>query len=304
MATLTEIRWHGRGGQGAKTAATLLAEAALHEGKFSQGFPEYGPERMGAPVCGYTRISDEPIRIHCAVYSPGLVVVLDDSLLDAVDVCEGLDPEGAIVVNTTMSPDEVRNKTGFPGRIATINATQISIDELGRPIPNTVMIGALLTAAPVLKKDTVLADLEAKFRKKFPERVVQGNLKAIERAFNETTVSESGKTNGRPRKPSADEAKKGWKDIPIGGLILEAGNADDYKTGDWKTYRPIHDTEKCTNCLLCWIHCPDSAILVEDGKVVGIDLEHCKGCGLCETICPPKVHAIDMVLDSEKEKVK
>jgi len=167
-----------------------------------------------------------------------------------------------------------------------------------------VMIGALLTAEPVLKKETVLADLETKFRKKLPDRVVQGNLKAVQRAFDETVLSDSGETNGTVRKESADEAKKGWKDIPIGGLILEAGNADSYKTGDWKTYRPIHSTEKCTNCLLCWIHCPDSAILVEDGKVIGIDLEHCKGCGLCESICPPKVHAIDMVLDSETEKVQ
>lgn len=300
MAKLIEIRWHGRGGQGAKTAATLLAEAALHEGKFSQGFPEYGPERMGAPMCGYTRISDQPIRVHCAVYSPHIVVVLDDSLLDAVDVCEGLDPEGAIVVNTTMSADKVRQKTGFGGKIATINATQISIDELGRPIPNTVMMGALLQTTGVLKQETLVEDLETKFRKKFPERVVQGNLKAVRRAFEETAISESGKTDGKPGERKQMEEKKGWKDIPMGGLILEAGNADSYLTGDWKTYRPVHDEEKCTDCLLCWIHCPDSAIKVEDGKVVGIDLLHCKGCGLCAVVCPPKVHAIDMVLDTEE----
>lgn len=300
MAKLTEIRWHGRGGQGAKTAATLLAEAALHEGKYSQGFPEYGPERMGAPMCGYTRISDEPIRIHCAVYHPDIVVILDDSLLDAVDVCEGLSPEGAIIVNTTMAPDRIREKTGFAGKIATINATQISIDELGRPIPNTVMIGALLRSTGVLKKETVLEDLEAKFRKKFPERVIQGNLKAIGRAFEETVIAESGKTDGRPRREAKIEVKKGWQDVPIGGLIEDAGNAQDYETGDWKTFRPVRDEEKCTNCLLCWIHCPDSAIMVEDGKVVGIDLLHCKGCGLCAVICPPKVHAIEMELDTQK----
>ena len=96
------------------------------------------------------------------------------------------------------------------------------------------------------------------------------------------------------------EEMKGWKDIPIGGLILDAGNADSYQTGDWKTYRPVHDEEKCTDCLLCWINCPDSAIKVEDGKVVGIDLLHCKGCGLCAVVCPPKVQAIDMILDTEQ----
>ncbi len=297
MAKLTEIRWHGRGGQGAKTAATLLAEAAMHEGKYSQGFPEYGPERMGAPMCGYTRISDEPIRVHCAVYNPRIVVVLDDSLLDAVDVTDGLDPDGALVVNTLMSPDDVRKKTGFGGMIGTINATQISIDELGRPIPNTVMMGALLRATGVLKIDTILKDIEKKFGKKFAEKLVQGNINAIKRAFEEVKISEKGEA-AKGTGPQELEEKKGWREIPTGGVILEAGNSITYDTGSWKTYRPIHDPEKCTNCLFCWIACPDSAIYVEDGKFGGFDYEHCKGCGLCAAICPPKVKAIEMVLDT------
>lgn len=300
MAKMVEIRWHGRGGQGAKTAATLLAEAALHEDKYSQGFPEYGPERMGAPMCGYTRISDKEIRLHCAIYNPNVVVILDESLIDAVDVTAGLAEDGAIIVNTAQNPDAIRKKVGFPGKIATINATQISIDELGRPIPNTVMIGALLKVTGVLKIDTVLKDIEKKFGNKFPERVVQGNIKAINRAYEEVVISEKGKVEGKKVKFEG-EIKKGWKDIPEGCLIIEPGNAQNYNTGSWKTFKPVWKEEKCIQCFNCWIMCPDNAIKTENGKVTGIHYELCKGCSICAAVCPPKANAIEMVLD-EKEK--
>ena len=301
MAQLTEIRWHGRGGQGAKTAATLLAEAALHEDKYSQGFPEYGPERMGAPMCGYTRISDEEIRLHCAIYTPNIVVILDESLIDAVDVTAGLAEDGVIIVNTAKDPDAVRRKTGFGGRIATINATQISIDELGRPIPNTVMMGALLKATDILHIDTVIKDIEKKFGKKFPERVVQGNIKAISRAFEEVVIAEPGDA-GATRERTDLKTEKGWRDIPEGGLILDAGNATTYKTGSWKTYKPVWHEDRCIQCLSCWIMCPDDAILTEDGKMVGIDYELCKGCSICAATCPPKANAIEMVLDQKSDE--
>ncbi len=301
MAHLTEIRWHGRGGQGAKTAATLLAEAALHEDKYSQGFPEYGPERMGAPMCGYTRISDEEIRLHCAIYTPDIVAILDETLIDAVDVTAGLVQDGAIIVNTAKDPDAIRRKTGFGGKIATINATQISIEELGRPIPNTVMMGALLKTTNILHIDTVIKDIEKKFGEKFPERVVQGNIKAINRAFEEVVISEQGDTGAKVEK-TEPETKKGWRDIPEGGLILDAGNAVTYKTGSWKTYTPVWYEDKCVQCLNCWIMCPDDAILTEDGKMGGIDLELCKGCTICAVVCPPKSNAIEMVLDQKSDE--
>jgi pyruvate ferredoxin oxidoreductase gamma subunit len=183
---LTEIRWHGRGGQGAKTAATMVAEAALEEGKHSQGFPEYGPERMGAPVRGYTRISEHPIRLHCSIEAPDAVVVLDATLIGTEDVAEGLKPDGAILVNTPESPAAMRAKLGIQhGRVYTIDATRLAIEELGRPIPNTPMIGALIRATGAMRLETVYEDIRHKFLKKLGERVVQGNINAVRRAYEE-----------------------------------------------------------------------------------------------------------------------
>ena len=182
---MTEIRWHGRGGQGAKTAAQLVAQVALEEGKFSQGFPDYGPEREGAPMRGYTRVSEEPVRVHSAVYTPDIVIVLDPSLLDSVDVTEGLKEGGAVLVNSPMAPAEMREKLGVKNaKVYTVDASQISIDEIGRPIPNTPMMGALMRIMPLLKLETILADVEKKFKSK-GDQVVQGNFRAIRRAYEE-----------------------------------------------------------------------------------------------------------------------
>ena len=183
-----EIRWHGRGGQGAKTAAALVAEVALAEGKYSQGFPEYGPERMGAPIRGFTRISDRPVRIHSAVYYPDAVVVLDDTLLDTVDCAENLSEDGVVVVNTTKPPAEITEKLSNTGKgVFLVNASRIAVDEIGRDIPNTPMIGALVKASGVVSLDIVLKDTEKKLGKKFGERIVQGNLKAVRRGYDEVS---------------------------------------------------------------------------------------------------------------------
>ncbi len=181
-----EIRWHGRGGQGAKTAATLVAEVALAEGKYSQGFPEYGPERMGAPVRGFTRISERPVRIHSAVYYPDAVIVLDDTLLDTVDCAENLSEDGVVVVNTTKPADEITAKLSNTGSgVFLLDASKIAVDEIGRDIPNTPMIGALVKAAGVISLEVVLKDTEKKLGKKFGEKIVQGNLRAVRRGYDE-----------------------------------------------------------------------------------------------------------------------
>jgi len=186
VANLTEIRWHARGGQGAKTAATFLAEAAIKEGKFSQGFPDYGPERMGAPMRGFTRISDKPVRLHCAIEEPDVVIVLDDTLLDTVDVCVGLSEDGTILINTDKDSETIRKKIKWTGKkLYLVDATKIALDELGRPIPNTPMLGALVKAAGTISLEILLDDIEKKFAKKFKKQVVEGNLKAIERAHKE-----------------------------------------------------------------------------------------------------------------------
>ena len=183
---MNEIRWHGRGGQGAKTAATLVAQMAIEEGKYSQGFPEYGPERMGAPIRGFTRISESEIRSHSAIDQPDVSVVLDDTLLETVNCCDGLDETGVLIVNTKDTPADVRRKTGLKGgKVYTVDATTIAIETIGRPIPNTPMMGALVRTTGILKLDTVLKDIRKKFEKKFGEKIVQGNIQAVQRAHDE-----------------------------------------------------------------------------------------------------------------------
>jgi len=181
-----EVRWHARGGQGAKTAAALVAEVALAEGKYSQGFPEYGPERMGAPVRGFTRIADRPIRIHSAVYYPDAVVVLDDTLLDTVDVAENLAEDGVVIVNTGRAPEAIKAKLSATGKgLFLLNASAIALDTIGRDIPNTPMIGALAKASGKVNIETVLRDTEHKLGKKFSQKIVQGNLDAVRRGYEE-----------------------------------------------------------------------------------------------------------------------
>ena len=182
MNDLIEIRWHGRGGQGAKTACLLLADAAFNTGKYIQGFPEYGPERMGAPITAYNRISDSPITIHSAIYEPNYVVVVDDTLLDTVDVTAGLKEDGAIVINTTNDAETLKKKlNGYKGGIYTIDARSISIDALGKYFPNTPMLAAIVKVSGVIPEDQFLADMEGSFKHKFAKKpeVIDGNMKAL-----------------------------------------------------------------------------------------------------------------------------
>ena len=188
MKDLIEIRWHGRGGQGAKTASLLLADAAFNTGKYIQGFPEYGPERMGAPITAYNRIGNTPIRIHSSIYEPDYVVVVDDSLLEAVDVTAGLKPDGAIVINTTKSGNELKPLlNGYTGDVYTIDARKISLETLGKYFPNTPMLAAIVKVSGVIEEKDFLADMEGSFKHKFAKKpeVIDGNMKALEMALKE-----------------------------------------------------------------------------------------------------------------------
>lgn len=188
MDNMIEIRWHGRGGQGAKTASLLLADAAFNTGKYIQGFPEYGPERMGAPITAYNRIGNTPIRIHSNIYEPDYVVVVDDSLLEAVDVTAGLKPDGAIVINTTKSGNELKPLlNGYTGDVYTIDARKISLETLGKYFPNTPMLAAIVKVSGVIEEKDFLADMEGSFKHKFAKKpeVIDGNMKALEMALKE-----------------------------------------------------------------------------------------------------------------------
>ncbi|MBC7333270.1 MAG: 2-oxoacid:acceptor oxidoreductase family protein [Actinobacteria bacterium] len=188
MEDVLEIRWHGRGGQGAVTASKLLASAALEEGYYIQAFPEYGAERMGAPVQSFNRISKEPIELHCQVREPEIVLVLDATLLKSIDVCEGIKEGGILIVNTPKTPDEIRKLLNFNGKeikVYTVDATRISIETMGRAMPNTPMIGALARVTDFLKLDSLLANVKKSLAKRFTEEVVEGNLNAIKKAYEE-----------------------------------------------------------------------------------------------------------------------
>ncbi len=186
MDNTLEIRWHGRGGQGAKTAALLLADVAFKTGAYVQGFPEYGPERMGAPITAFNRISRDRIRVHSNIYEPDFVVVVDETLLHSVHVTDGLKRDGAIIVNTPRSAEEIRPLLrGYRGAVYTVDARAISEETLGRNFPNTPMLAAAAAVSGVMKKEDFLHEMRASFLHKFARKpeVVDGNMRALEMAY-------------------------------------------------------------------------------------------------------------------------
>ncbi len=186
MRELIEIRWHGRGGQGAVTASKIMAEACLSEGKFIQAFPEYGPERSGAPVKSFTRVSQKPIVIHSQVVNPDAVVVLNSTLLDGVDVCEGIKEDGVLIVNSQDDSKKIRDKLSSKGiKVFVVDATGIALKNIGRDIPNTPMIGALAKVTGIVKLTTLKETFEHAFSTKFKPEIMQGNLNSMEAAYKE-----------------------------------------------------------------------------------------------------------------------
>lgn len=191
MNKTVEIRWHGRGGQGAKTASLLLADAAFNTGKYIQGFPEYGPERMGAPITAYNRISDDKMTLYSNIYEPDYVVVVDDTLLSCVDVTSGLKNTGAIIINTKRLPAEIRNLlNGYEGDIYRIDAKKISVDALGKYFPNIPMLGAVVKVSEVMEEEQFKSDMIASFKHKFAKKpeVIEGNVKALEKSMHEVEL--------------------------------------------------------------------------------------------------------------------
>ncbi len=186
-----EIRWHGRGGQGAKTACLLLAEVAFSSGKHVQGFPEYGPERMGAPITAYNRITDEHCKVHSNIYTPDYVVVVDETLLKSVDVTSGLKESGALIINSRKDPDEIRKQVGgYKGKICVVDAEKISMETLGRNFPNTPMLAAVVKVSNVIDSEHFIRDMRESFKHKFAhkENLIEGNMKALVKAMEEVKV--------------------------------------------------------------------------------------------------------------------
>jgi len=190
MSEVLEIRWHGRGGQGAKTAALLFGEAALDTGKYIQAFPEYGPERMGAPVAAFNRLADEPIRSHSGIKEPSIVVVLDPSLIEPARVTDGLKDGGVLLVNTTETPEELRKRFSVPAgiKVYTVDASKIALETVGKDVPNTPMLGALVKVTGILRFEPMMESIKHKLEAKFrggKERFIEGNLASVRRAYEE-----------------------------------------------------------------------------------------------------------------------
>ena len=188
MSSGLEIRWHGRGGQGAKTAALLLADVAFKTGQYVQGFPEYGPERMGAPITAYNRISKDVIRVHSNIYTPDLVVVVDETLLNSVNVTAGLKEDGAIIVNSAKSAEEIRPLlNGYQGKIFTVDARRISVETLGKYFPNSPMLAAAVAVSGVMSQDEFLKEMQESYQHKFAKKpeVIEGNMKALTMTLQE-----------------------------------------------------------------------------------------------------------------------
>ncbi|MBI5027081.1 MAG: 2-oxoacid:acceptor oxidoreductase family protein [Nitrospirae bacterium] len=187
MSELVEIRWHGRGGQGTVTAAKVLADACLSGGRYVQAFPEYGPERAGAPLRAYNRISSKEIRMHCPVLKPQIIAVVDATLLDGIDVAEGATEDAVFIINTSKDPKEIRAKLGAgqKQRVFTVDATKIALECFGRALPNSSMLGALCKVTNLVSLDALLEDVRKSFGKKFSQKIIDGNLEATRRGYEE-----------------------------------------------------------------------------------------------------------------------
>lgn len=270
---MIEIRLHGRGGQGAVTASRIIATAAYEEGKYSQAIPMYGTERRGAPLTAFVRLDDMRVRERELVHNPDISIVLDPLIAKQQAVVDNLKPGGLVILNTQNEPKEVQLGGDF--KVATVDATSIALDTLGRAITNTAILGAFAKVTGLLKLDS----LEKAIKKYFPGRLGNMNIAAVRRSFEEAKG---------PIQAVVKEAPEAKHDIHVGGY----GVLSDVSS--WRVFTPEIDDDECIGCKACWIFCPETAInWNEENKRPVILYNKCKGCGVCANECP--VDAIEMV---------
>jgi len=276
---MIEIRFHGRGGQGAVLASELLAQAAFLDGKEPQSFPFFGVERRGSPVTAFARIDDKPIRVRTSVTQPEIVVVLDPGLLRSQPVADGLRPGGLLLVNSRLSPSEISAPPG--ARRATVDASRIALahglGSVTMPVVNTVILGALARATGVISLDS----LNAAIGKYVPAKPAQNREAAIE-GFGAVQVLDSTTLPVPPLPRVAHPLPS----LPEGPIASRPSNT--IHTSAWRTLTPVIHLEHCTKCNFCWKFCPDDAIEFDAKGFPVIRLDYCKGCGICAEECPPK----------------
>jgi pyruvate ferredoxin oxidoreductase gamma subunit len=292
-----EIRFHGRGGQGAVMAAQTLAEAAVLEGFHAQAFPYFGAERRGAPVKAFARIDKEKIRIKSQIYTPDMLVVLDEMLPDLEPVAEGLRPGGKAVINTPLAPEEY--DLGMAVDCATVDATTVALLTLKAPIVNTSILGAIAKAQDFISLDAIQQAIRDKFGERLGQRAAVLNVEAAKTAYERTRI---GRCKGEKLLPIKREWLPTWSEIPPGvslgvdnkdGVVVGPGSAWQNPVGTWRTSSPLYHKDKCIRCLRCWWSCPEGTIKRQEDDYEKWDYRYCKGCGICASVCP--VDAIEMV---------
>jgi pyruvate ferredoxin oxidoreductase gamma subunit len=296
---MIEVVIHGRGGQGAVTAAELVAQAAIEEHRYAQAFPSFGPERRGAPVAAYIRVSDEPIHLREKIYNPDIVMILDPSLLELVNVLEGLKSGGDLIINTPNLPTQDLEDLRSKYHLAVVDAGRIAQETLRVPITNTAIIGALIRGTGIVRMKT----MDPLFRNRFG-RLADRNLEALKRAYKETVLYDhpeiaEGSSSQPAELKKTQSGAQDWIEVEIGADIVAPGSTAEYHTGSWRSLgQPLTDYEKCVKCGRCWVLCPDTAYIPRDDGYYDWDTRYCKGCGICVVECPKQ--AIQMVREEEQ----
>ena len=291
-----EVRFHGRGGQGAVMAAQALASAAVIEGDYAVAFPFFGAERRGAPVLAFARVDKDHIYGKTQVYEPDIIVVLDERLIELVNVIQGLKPDAMAIVNSKKKPEDI--DLGREMKAGVVDATTVALEVLGAPITNSAILGAFAKTTGELKIESIEEGIKDIFGRRIGEELAEKNAKAARRAYEETVV---GTCKGEK---TFEEVKKWlptYQELPLGAAtrptqtdagLVGPGSFIENKTGSWRTFKPVYDQEKCNMCLFCWFYCPDGCIKRLDDRME-FDFDYCKGCGICANECPQD--AIEMV---------
>ncbi len=298
---MLEIRFHGRGGSGSVLGSRALAKAAFYEEKYAVSFPSFGAERRGSLVLAFARINDRKIFRRTQIYTPDIVVVLNEDIPELIDIVEGLKPGGIVVLNSTKKPEQIILSKSI--KVGVVKATKIAQDILDEPITNTAMLGALVKSTGIISLENLEKGIFSVFKKRLGETIARKNVEIARIAHKETIlgVSKAGKTYAKmhPWRPTVDELPLGTilpKSVLQNGQEIGPGAAKRRKTGTWSKEKAVVNQEKCIECLKCLFHCPEGTIYRNSGKVK-VNNIYCKTCGICVSVCPVNAISIEEIED-------